>query len=114
MDQVMRIESSGMGSAVRQIGDSWSLLIVWSALQGTTRFDNFQSRLGVARNILSNRLSRLVEAGILVKRPVHSGARRLEYRVTGKGEALRPALELIAGWGNGGSGNGASVNDMRH
>ncbi len=40
---------------------------------------------------------------ILVKRPVHIGARRLEYRVTGKGEALRPALELIEGWGNGAS-----------
>ncbi len=97
----MHIESSGMDSAVRQIGDSWSLLIVWAALHGTTRFDNFQSRLGVARNILSNRLSKLVDEGIFVKRPVHSGARRLEYRVTGKGEALRPALELIDGWGNG-------------
>ncbi len=108
MDQIMRIESSGMGSAVRQIGDSWSLLIVWSALHGITRFDNFQLRLGVARNILSNRLSKLVDEGILVKRPVHCGARRLEYRVTGKGEALRPALELIEGWGNGGSVNGMS------
>jgi DNA-binding HxlR family transcriptional regulator len=110
----MRIENSDMDSAVRQIGDSWSLLIVWSALNGTTRFDNFQSRLGVARNILSNRLSKLVEEGILVKRPVHSGARRLEYRVTGKGEALRPALELIDGWGNGASLNGTSVDGARH
>ncbi len=110
MNEVMHIESSGMDTAVRQIGDSWSLLIVWSALQGTTRFDNFQSRLGVARNILSNRLSKLVDEGILVKRPVHIGARRLEYRVTGKGEALRPALELIDGWGNGTSLNGTSVN----
>ncbi len=106
MNEVMRIENSGMDSAVRQIGDSWSLLIVWSALQGTTRFDNFQSRLGVARNILSSRLSKLVEEGILVKRPVRIGARRLEYRMTDKGEALRPALELIDGWGNGGSVNG--------
>ena len=79
---------------------------MWSALNGTTRFDNFQSRLGVARNILSNRLSKLVDEGILVKRPIHAGARRLEYRVTGKGEALRPALELIDGWGNGGVVNG--------
>ena len=75
--------------------------------------------MGVARNILSNRLSKLVDEGILVKRPVHVGARRLEYRVTGKGEALRPALELIDGWGNGTSVNGASVNgtsvgDARH
>lgn len=87
-----------MTNAARQIGDSWSLLIVWEALQGTTRFDNFQSRLGVARNILSNRLSKLVDEGILVKCPVRAGARRLEYRVTRKGEALRPALEMIEGW----------------
>ena len=75
------------------------MLILWEALQGTTRFDNFQGLLGVARNILSNRLAKLVDEGILVKRPIHSGARRLEYRVTEKGEALRPALELIEGWG---------------
>ena len=103
MNVVVRIEDNGMDSAVRQIGDRWSLLIVWAALQGTTRFDNFQNSLGVARNILSSRLSKLVDEGILVKRPVHSGARRLEYRVTGRGEALRPALELIEGWGNGAS-----------
>jgi DNA-binding HxlR family transcriptional regulator len=82
---------------------------VWAALQGTTRFDSFQSRLGVGRNILSKRLSKLVEDGVLVRRPVYFGARRLEYRVTGKGEALRPALELMEGWGNG-----MSVNGMRH
>jgi len=113
VNELTRIECSGMDSAIRQIGDSWSLLIVWSALQGTTRFDNFQSRLGVARNILSNRLSKLVDDGVLCKRPVHTGARRLEYRVTGKGEALRPALELIEGWGNGAfvalQGNAAHV-----
>ena len=100
VDEVVRTECSGLESAVRQIGDSWSLLIVWAALQGTTRFDDFQNRLGVASNILSNRLSRLVDEGILVKHPIHSGARRQEYRVTGKGEALRPALELMEGWGN--------------
>ena len=92
---------------------------MWAALQGTTRFDNFQSRLGVARNILSNRLSKLVSEGILVKRPVHSGARRLEYRVTGKGEALRPALELMAGWGRGMPVDDKDLddrpaNDLRH
>jgi DNA-binding HxlR family transcriptional regulator len=99
MNEVVRIECSGMDNAVRQVGDSWSMLILWEALQGTTRFDNFHSLLGVARNILSNRLAKLVDEGILVKRPIHPGALRLEYRVTGKGEALRPALELIEGWG---------------
>ena len=88
-----------MTDAVRQIGDSWTLLIIWAALRGISRFDTFQRRLGVARNILSNRLARLVDEGILEKRPVHVGARRLEYRITPKGEALRPVLELIEDWG---------------
>ena len=92
-------EIATMTDAVRQIGDSWTLLIVWAALRGITRFDTFQRRLGVARNILSNRLARLVDEGILEKRPVHAGARRLEYRITPKGEALRPVLDLIEDWG---------------
>jgi DNA-binding HxlR family transcriptional regulator len=100
VNDVAGIDGGGMSHAVRQIGDGWSLLIVWAALQGTTRFDCFQRRLGVARNILSNRLAKLVDDGILVKRPLQSGGRRLEYRITRKGEALRPAIELIEGWGN--------------
>ena len=108
MNVITNAEGHGMSRAVRQIGDGWSLLIVWSALQGTTRFDCFQRKLGVARNILSNRLAKLVDDEILVKCPVQSGGRRLEYRITQKGEALRPALELIDGWGSS-----ASVDDMR-
>lgn len=90
---------SRMAEAVRPIGDSWTILIIWAALNGITRFDGFQRALGVARNILSNRLARLVDEGILEKRPVHDGARRLEYRVTSKGEALRPVLDWIKTWG---------------
>ncbi len=99
MADLEQTEIGAMTEAVRQIGDSWTLLIVWAALRGITRFDTFQRRLGVARNILSNRLARLVDEGILEKRPVHAGARRLEYRITPKGEALRPVLDLIEDWG---------------
>ena len=88
-----------MADAVRLIGDGWTLLILWAALQGITRFDTFQRRLGMARNILSNRLSRLVDAGIMEKRPVHPGARRLEYRLTARGTALTEVLEGIEAWG---------------
>jgi len=113
VNDMASIENRGMSHAVRQIGDGWSLLIVWAALQGTTRFDCFQSRLGVARNILSNRLSKLVDEGVLVKRPVQVGGRRMEYRITRKGEALRPAIELIEGWGNTASANGSQHRDVR-
>lgn len=112
MNNVSRSESDGIYRAIRQIGDGWSLLIVWEALHGTTRFDNFQSRLGVARNILANRLARLVQDGILVKRPVRNGARRLEYRVTAKGEALRAALEMIESWGHAPQTNGATAGEL--
>jgi DNA-binding HxlR family transcriptional regulator len=74
-------------------------MILWSSYEGVTRFDDYQRRLGVARNILSNRLRRLVEQGILEKRPVRDGARRLEYRVTAKGGELRGPIEQIHRWG---------------
>ena len=107
VDEVVRKRCSGMDSAARQIGDSWTLLIIWAALQGATRFDDFQGQLGIARNILSNRLLNLVDDGILAKHPAHTGALRQEYRLTGKGEALRPTLELMEGWGNS-----TSMNDV--
>ncbi|MGF1503097.1 MAG: winged helix-turn-helix transcriptional regulator [Paracoccaceae bacterium] len=88
-----------MIEAVRRVGDGWTLLILWASLNGITRFDTFQRRLGMARNILSNRLSRLVDEGILEKRPVRAGARRLEYRLTEKGQALTPILTELDVWG---------------
>lgn len=92
-------EMAPMSEAVRLVGDGWTLLILWAALHGITRFDTFQRRLGMARNILSNRLSRLVDSGIMEKQPVHAGARRLEYRLTERGRALTPVLNGIEGWG---------------
>jgi DNA-binding HxlR family transcriptional regulator len=91
--------SCALSGAVEQIGDAWMLMIIWTSYEGVTRFDDYQKRLGVARNILSNRLRRLVALGILEKRPVREGARRLEYRVTAKGEELRAPLTDIRRWG---------------
>lgn len=85
--------------AVDQIGDGWMLMILWQSFEGVSRFDVYQRRLGVARNILSNRLARLVSLGLLEKRPVREGARRLEYRITAKGEELRGPLTAIRDWG---------------
>ncbi|MEO0624185.1 MAG: helix-turn-helix domain-containing protein [Pseudomonadota bacterium] len=92
---------TAMSEAVRMVGDGWTLLILWAALHGITRFDTFQRRLGMARNILSNRLARLVDEGIMEKRPVQPGARRLEYRLTELGLALSPVVEGFERWGNG-------------
>ncbi len=90
---------SAMSEAVRLVGDGWTLLILWAALHGVTRFDTFQRRLGMARNILSNRLARLVDEGIMEKRPVQPGARRLEYRLTDAGQALGSVVEGFESWG---------------
>ncbi|WP_316014526.1 helix-turn-helix domain-containing protein [Roseobacter sp. HKCCA0434] len=99
MSEYDQLIDSPEAGALRAIGDRWTLLIIYASLSGVSRFDDYQRQLGVARNILSNRLARLCEAGILVKRPVHEGARRLEYRVTEKGEGLRAPLEAIEAWG---------------
>lgn len=89
-----------LAAAAAQIGDRWSLLIVWSAGAGVSRFDDFHRDLNVARNILSARLRRLVDLGILEKRPVREGARRKEYALTRKGLDLRNALQSLREWGS--------------
>lgn len=85
--------------AINEIGDGWMLLIIWAAGRGVSRFDEFQRELGVARNILAERLRRLVDRGLLEKTPISEGARRMEYRLTPKGAALSGALEALHGWG---------------
>ncbi|MEM9012925.1 MAG: helix-turn-helix domain-containing protein [Pseudomonadota bacterium] len=85
---------------LERIGDRWMLLIIWASLNGVSRFDDYQRQLGVARNILSTRLRRLVDYGILAKRPVHEGARRMEYRITKKGRELALPLQEIESWGH--------------
>jgi len=90
-----------MRGAVHQIGDRWSLLILWAATRGVVRFEEFREVLGVPNSTLAKRLAGLTDAGIFVRRPVCSrrGLRKV-YRLTKRGEALRPALELIAWWGS--------------
>lgn len=86
--------------AVNEVGDGWMLLILWAAYHNTSRFDDFQRELGVARNILAERLRRLVDNGLMEKRPIADGARRMEYRLTAKGQALEETLRLLYDWGD--------------
>lgn len=89
-----------LARAVNEVGDGWMLLILWAAFQNVTRFDDFQRELGVARNILAERLRRLTNAGLLEKTPIAEGARRKEYRLTNKGRALEVALRDLYEWGD--------------
>lgn len=82
------------------IGERWSLLIIREAVMGSTRFDEFQARLGIARNILNARLLSLVKDGILERQPSSNNARVHHYRLTAKGRDLLPILVSIMQWGD--------------
>lgn len=86
--------------ALDQVGEWWSLLIIRECTLGTTRFDEFQDRLGIARNILTNRLKRLTELGILEKSALAEHERRQGYRLTPKGDELFPVLVALLQWGD--------------
>src|SRR6187399_1039377 len=70
------------------VGEWWTLLVVRDALLGVTRFDDFQERLGISRNVLAVRLERLVDEGIFEKVPYQERPLRHDYRLTRKGAAL--------------------------
>ena len=82
------------------VGEWWSMLIVRDAFLGVTRFEVFQRRLGIARNILQQRLTTLVDAGILVRVPYSEHPPRSDYRLTDKGRALWPVLTAMLQWGD--------------
>jgi DNA-binding HxlR family transcriptional regulator len=95
-----RARSCPIGRAGDLLGDRWTLLILRDATAGITRFDAFRENLGIADNILSARLARLVEAGVLTKVPYRDGNRtRQEYRLTQAGADLLPLLRALAEWG---------------
>lgn len=82
------------------IGDRWTMLILREAFRGTRRFDHFQRDLGLARNLLAERLNRLVEHGIFHKVPYQDRPLRFEYRLTPKGVDLSPSLVALMRWGD--------------
>ena len=81
------------------IGDRWSLLIVRDAFDGMRRFSDFQRSLGVARNILTDRLYRLVEAGILAREDVPDGSAYQHYVLTPQGQSLFLVVVALRQWG---------------
>jgi DNA-binding HxlR family transcriptional regulator len=85
--------------AVDLIGDRWSLLILRDAFDGMRRFGDFRQSLGVASNILSDRLKALVEAGIFESRQASDGSAYLEYSLTKKGEDFFPVVVMLRQWG---------------
>jgi len=82
------------------VGEWWTLLIVRDAFLGVTRFDDFQRRLGISRNVLHQRLDGLVDASILEKVPYSTKPPRSEYRLTTRGKDLWPVLTAMRQWGD--------------
>ena len=92
-------EPCPVARSVDLVGDRWSMLIVRDAFDGIRRFSDFQRSLGVARNILSDRLRKLVDAGILETRAASDGSAYQEYVLTAKGENLFPVVVALRQWG---------------
>ena len=88
----------GIAQALEAIGDWWTLLLIRDAFFGVRRFSDFQASLGIAKNILSDRLQRLVEHGILARVDVGDAGQRYEYELTEKGEALLAVLTALREW----------------
>jgi DNA-binding HxlR family transcriptional regulator len=89
-----------IAKSLEVIGERWSLLIVREVMNGNRRFDEMQGSLGVARNVLSARLQRLIAEGILERRAYQESPERFEYFLTEKGLDLWPALIALLGWGD--------------
>lgn len=89
----------GLPSALEAMGERWSFMILRASFNGIHHFEEFLEQLGIARNILSNRLSRLVDNGILKREHCADDRRRIEYRLTEKGFDLLPAMLALRQWG---------------
>jgi DNA-binding HxlR family transcriptional regulator len=86
-------------AAVELIGEKWAFLILRGAFNGLQHFEEFQAGLGIARNILSDRLSKLVAGSILKRSADPSDKRKVIYSLTDKGESLLPVMLSIRQWG---------------
>jgi DNA-binding HxlR family transcriptional regulator len=86
--------------SLERVGEWWSILIMRDAINGLTRFDEFQRNLGIAPNMLTRRLKSLVAAGLLERRKYSDKPKRYEYVLTERGRDFRSVLWTLAAWGN--------------
>lgn len=93
-------QACSIARTLEVLGERWTLLVIRDVFDGRRRFDQIQDNLGVARNVLSNRLARLVEEDILEKRPYQERPPRYEYFLTEKGLDLWPVMISMMHWGD--------------
>jgi DNA-binding HxlR family transcriptional regulator len=93
-------QACSIAATLEVVGARWTVLILRDVFRGVRRFGELRDDLGIARNLLSDRLSRLVEHGVLEKVPYQQRPVRYEYRLTAKGADLSPALIALMRWGD--------------
>ena len=98
-EPLRELTECGLPQALEVMGERWSFMILRASFNGLHHFEEFLSELGIARNILSNRLAKLVEHGILKRDPCADDKRKIEYRLTDKGLDLLPAMVALRQWG---------------
>ncbi|WP_410594467.1 winged helix-turn-helix transcriptional regulator [Amycolatopsis sp. lyj-23] len=97
------------------LGEPWTLLILRNATAGTTRFEDFRAQLGIADNVLTTRLAKLVDRGLLTKLPYRDGGRtRHEYRLTQAGSDALPVLHALGTWGHNHTASDAEPTTLIH
>ncbi|KWV91140.1 helix-turn-helix domain-containing protein [Erythrobacter sp. YT30] len=98
-EPLRELRDCGLPQALEVMGERWSFMILRASFNGLKHFEEFLTELGIARNILSNRLAKLVDHGILKREPCEDDRRKVEYRLTPKGFDLLPAMIALRLWG---------------
>ena len=93
------LRECSLPAALESMGERWSFLILRAAFNGLHHFEEFQSELGIARNILANRLGRFVAHGLMERDALPEDRRKIVYRLTEKGFALLPTMIALRQWG---------------
>jgi DNA-binding HxlR family transcriptional regulator len=106
--------SCSVAQCLEVVGEWWSLLIVRDAFLGVTRFDDFQARLGISRNILTRRLNHLVGSGVLKRVAYSDRPPRSEYRLTPKGRDLWHVITAMRQWGDQWAMPAGPPDEIRH
>lgn len=109
-----RDDTDSISAALEVVGDRWSLLILRSIFRGQHRFGEIRDDLGIASNLLTDRLNALIDHEILVRVPYQDRPPRHEYRLTDSGRDLSPVLISIMQWGDRHRSDGARPTVLIH
>jgi DNA-binding HxlR family transcriptional regulator len=98
-EPLRELSECGLPTALEAMGERWSFMILRASFNGVYHFEEFLNEIGIARNILSSRLTKLTESGILHRTPCPDDRRKVEYQLTQKGLDLLPAMITLRQWG---------------